>query len=243
MTKTNFLTIKNIGSGSDGNCYLIDDGRTQLLLECGFNFKVIQQALNFKTSKISGCLISHRHGDHIKGLKDLLHRGFNCFISGPERDALCEIDKKYQVYNLRPIEPLKAFKIGSFTVLPFDVMHDTEQPLGYLIESENGSKLLFATDTYYIPYKFAGVTHLLIECNNSLSIMADNVEKGVLAASLKKRIEKSHFSLENLKTFLKDCDLSKLQEVCLIHLSNTNSDEMLFKREIQKTTGQLVKVF
>lgn len=237
------MEIKCIGSGSEGNSYLIDDGHTQLLLECGFSFKTIQRALNFKTSKLAGCLISHRHGDHLKCLGDLLNRGVHCFIGGQERAFLVNQDKRVDKHNFVGIAPLVSFKIGTFTILPFDVMHDTEEPLGYLIQSDNGDKLLFATDTYYIRYKFKGITHLLVECNNSLEIMTENIENGSLNASLKKRIEKSHFSLENLKDFLESCDLSELKEVYLIHLSNLNSDEQHFKREIQKVTGRMVTVF
>lgn len=237
------MQIKCIGSGSEGNSYLIDDGHTQLLLECGFSFKTIQRALDFKTSRLAGCLISHRHGDHLKCLKDLLARGIYCYIGNEERTYLIDQDKRVARNNFVGVAPLVSFKIGTFTILPFDVMHDTEQPLGYLIQSDNGEKLLFATDTYYVPYRFQGITHLLLECNNSLEIMERNIENGSLNAALKERIEKSHFSLENVKEFLESCDLSKLKEVYLIHLSNLNSDEAHFKREIQKVTGRIVTVF
>lgn len=83
---------------------------------------------------------------------------------------------------------------------------------------------------------------MLIECNNSIEILNRNVENGVLNSSLKKRIRKSHFSLENVIDFLNDCDLSRLKETYLIHLSDSNSDEVLFKKSIQKVTGRPVYV-
>lgn len=236
------MKINCIGSGSSGNCYHITDGETELLLECGFNFKKIQQALNYQLKNISACLISHRHNDHIKGLKELLNYGINCYIGEIEKDELMAIDKRYDNFRLKGIQPLEHFKIGTLTILPFDVQHDTGQPLGYLIQSDSGDKLLFATDTYYIKYTFTGLTHMLIECNNSIEILNRNVENGVLNSSLKKRIRKSHFSLENVIDFLNDCDLSRLKETYLIHLSDSNSDEVLFKKSIQKVTGRPVYV-
>lgn len=236
------MDIQCIGSGSSGNCYRISDNQTSLLIECGLRFKTIQKALDFKTTDIKGCLISHQHGDHIKGLKDVLKHGINCYIGELERDDLIAKSEDYDNFRLKGIEPLQIFKIGTFTILPFDVQHDTSQPLGYLIQSDNGEKLLFATDTYYIEYYFTGVTHMLIECNNSIDILHKNAEKSEIAAFVNERVEHSHFSLENLISFLKACDLSRLQEVYLIHLSDSNSDESLFKREIQKVTGRPVYV-
>jgi hypothetical protein len=37
-------------------------------------------------------------------------------------------------------------------------------------------------------------------------------------------------------------DISRLREVCLLHLSDNNSDEKAFKRAIQAITGVLVTV-
>jgi len=55
------IDIKTIGSGSSGNCYLANFNGTQILLECGLPFKVIQKALNFKLSSIEACLVTHEH--------------------------------------------------------------------------------------------------------------------------------------------------------------------------------------
>ena len=53
---------------------------------------------------------------------------------------------------------------------------------------------------------------------------------------------RSHFSLENVKEFLQANDLSKVQEIWLLHLSDGNSDAERFKREIQELTGKVVYI-
>ena len=51
------------------------------------------------------------------------------------------------------ISPRRPRQIGSFTVLPFNVPHDTEiECYGYLIEHEEMGKLLFLTDLEYCKY-------------------------------------------------------------------------------------------
>jgi hypothetical protein len=49
-------------------------------------------------------------------------------------------------------------------------------------------------------------------------------------------------NLQTVKGFLQANDLSRVQEIHLLHLSAANSDGVLFKREIQKTTGKPVTI-
>jgi phosphoribosyl 1,2-cyclic phosphodiesterase len=59
---------------------------------------------------------------------------------------------------------------------------------------------------------------------------------------MKRRLLKTHLSIDNAKDFLRANDLSRVQEIHLIHLSDGNSDEARFKREIQALTGKPVYV-
>lgn len=231
------IEIKALATGSKGNCYYITDGQTPLLLEAGIAFKDIQKRLNFQTSSIAGCLVSHEHKDHCKSVTDVIKNGINCYMSKGTADAL-EINH----HRINYIEAKKQFQLGTWTVLPFDIEHDVADPLGFLLVNDAGDKLLFATDTYYIKYKFNGLTHLMVECNYSLDILNGNIASGRVPKVMKKRLLRSHFSLENFKAFLMANDLSKVQEIHLLHLSDNNSDEKRFKQEIQALTGKLVFV-
>lgn len=231
------IQIQTIASGSKGNAYVISDGHSQLLLECGITFKEIRKALHFNTSNLAGCLVTHEHGDHTKGLKDVLKAGINTYMSAGTKEAV-----ELEHHRIKPVEAHKAFKVGTWLILPFDVEHDVNEPYGFLLINKQGEKLLFATDTFYIKYKFTGLTHLLIECNYSIDILNENIASGRVHKGMKKRLLRSHFSLENVKEFLKANDLSKVQEIHLLHLSNNNSDETRFKKEIQELTGKVVYV-
>ncbi|KAB2335055.1 MBL fold metallo-hydrolase [Bacillus mesophilum] len=229
------IEITSIASGSKGNCYRVTDGHTPLLLECGINYKEIQRAFNFRLSEVAGCLITHEHGDHSKSIREVLKGGMNCYMSSGTAEGL-----KIDHHRINKVNPLKQFQIGTWTILPFDVQHDVSEPFGFLLANEEGEKLLFATDTYYIKYKFEGLTHIMVECNYSRDILVQNIIDGRVPKVMKKRLEQSHFSLENVKEFFKANDLSQVQEIWLLHLSDTNSNEELFKREIQSLTGKLV---
>src|SRR5699024_3485852 len=145
-------------------------------------------------------------------------------------------------HRLKPIRAKESFSIGAWKVLPFDIQHDVNEPLGFLLMNQVGEKLLFATDTYYVRYKFKGLTHIMVECNYSMDILEENIASGSVPKIMRKRLIRSHFSLENVKEFLKANDLSKVQEIHLMHLSNNNSDEKRFKKEIQELTGKAVYI-
>ncbi|MEC2046686.1 MBL fold metallo-hydrolase [Bacillus licheniformis] len=231
------IEIEALSSSSKGNCYRITDGKTPLLLECGISFKQMQKSFQFKMSQFAGCLVSHEHGDHCKAIKEVLKAGIDCYMSPGTAEAIGISHNR-----IKPVPVKQPFKVGSWSIMPFDVQHDVAEPYGYLLANQDGDKLLFATDTYYIRYKFPGLTHIMVECNYSIDILNENIESGRTPAFMKKRLLRSHFSLENVKEFLKANDLRKVQEIWLLHLSDSNSDEQLFKNEIAKLTGRVVHV-
>jgi phosphoribosyl 1,2-cyclic phosphodiesterase len=229
------IAITPLASSSKGNCYHVTDGKTALLLEAGIRYKDIQRALNFQVSSIAGCLISHEHGDHGKSAAEVMKAGIDVYASQGTLDAL-----GLSGHRAKPIKAKQQFQVATWTILPFDVQHDVAEPLGFLLANRTGDKLVFATDTYYIRYRFQGLTHIMVECNYSLRILDENIAAGRVPAVMKKRLLKSHFSLEHVKDFLRANDLSKVQEIWLLHLSDNNSDAALFKREIQELTGKQV---
>ena len=226
------MDIKCFASSSKGNCYIIDDGHTKIMIECGIQFKEIQIALRFRLSSIAGVLVSHSHRDHSRSVKDLIKAGVDVYLS---EAAITELGASG--HRVNEISPKKQFQLGTFTVLPFELNHDVFN-LGFLLANQAGEKLLYATDTYFIRYRFRGLTHIMIEANYSLDILNANVESGSIPKEMKKRVLRSHMSLETAKEFLKANDLSKVEAIFLLHLSDNNSDCERFKREVMELTGK-----
>lgn len=232
------ITIRALASSSKGNAYLITDGQTPILLECGIPWKELQKKLDFKTREIKCCLISHEHQDHCKAIADVMKAGIDVYSSAGTFDAL-QLSDHHRGHAIKAQEQIT---VGTWTILPFETQHDAAEPLGFLLVNQAGDKLLFATDTYYIRYKFHGLTHIMIECNYAADILRGNVDAGLVPEAMKKRLMQSHFSLENVKGFLRANDLSKVKEIHLLHLSDGNSDADRFKRELQRLTGKPVYI-
>jgi len=231
------IEITALASSSQGNCYRITDGVTPILMECGINYREIQKGFNFRMSEVAGCLLTHEHGDHCKSIKDVLKAGIDVYTSNGTVEAL-----GIKHHRIKPVKAKGQFQLGTWTILPFDVQHDVSEPLGFLLVNQAGEKLLFATDTYYIKYCFQGLTHIMVECNYSEKILDENMLSGRTPVVMKKRLMRSHFSLENVKEFLKANDLSKVQEIWLLHLSDSNSNADQFKQEIAELTGKVIYI-
>jgi phosphoribosyl 1,2-cyclic phosphodiesterase len=82
----------------------------------------------------------------------------------------------------------------------------------------------------------------MVEANYCLDILKANIKAGLIPESLKNRLLESHFSLDNVKGFLKANDLSEVRKIVLIHLSDGNSDADRMVREISELTGKDVEV-
>ena len=228
------MDIRVLASGSAGNCYCVSDGSTSLLLECGISVKQIRRGLGFGLTNVAACLVSHEHQDHAKAVADVLRAGVEVYTSPGTIKAL-----GLEHHRLRPVRAKETFKVGTWTVRAFETQHDAQEPLGFLLHSRaSNERLLYATDTYYIRYKFPGLTHIMVECNYAADILEANVKRGSVPEVLKKRLLTSHFSLENVKEFLKANDLSQVREIWLLHLSDGNSDEERFKQEVMQLTGK-----
>ncbi|WP_235011070.1 MBL fold metallo-hydrolase [Listeria monocytogenes] len=231
------MEIKTIASGSTGNAYVISSGRSQLLIECGINFDKIRKALNFDLSDVNGCLISHEHGDHVAGVKKMLRTSnIEIYASAGTLSALNVPDSRQFILKEKSVQ-----NIGEWIILPFQTEHDAKEPLGFMIQ-HNNERLLFITDSYFVRYKFNNIHYLMIECNYSADILEENVINKVIHPVQKKRVLQSHFSLENVKEFLRANDLSQLREIHLLHISDSNGDPERFKNEIQALTGVPVYV-
>ena len=229
------MKLITIASGSKGNCYLLETDSGSLLIEAGIPINKLKRALNYDFSNIQGCLVTHEHGDHAKSIEDIAKLGIDVYASEGTLQALNCIGHRFI-----PITSKKSKVIGDFEVLPFNTEHDAAEPLGFLIKYQN-NKLLFATDTFYLRYKFLGLTHIAIECNYIRTVMEDMLRQGLVDINRVARTMKSHMSLEHLIDFLKANDLNNVQELYLLHLSDDNSNIGIIKNEIRKVyNGSLI---
>lgn len=232
------MKLKILGSSSAGNCYLFDNGKETLMVECGVSMKRVVQANDFDITRIAGCLVSHEHGDHARYVAKVMEKRITLFMSDGTAEAL-RLPHNTQVKRM---EALRTTKIGNFRVIPFNVKHDAAEPFGFLIHHPEMGTTLFATDTYYLAHTFSGLDNILIECNYDINILDRNIATGAVPAALRNRTVRSHMSIETCLEALAANDLSKVSSIVLIHLSASNSNAADFQRKVEQATGKKVIV-
>lgn len=227
------MTFTSLASSSHGNCYVVSDGETAILLECGISFRRIKKGLGFDLSAIRGCLVSHEHKDHSKSVMDMIKSGVEVFASeGTARALDCAL--------ITPVEEGVQFQAGSFEVKPFRTWHDAKEPLGFLVYSRrDGERLAFATDTVNLGHTFPHVNLLALEANYDAAILA-RCER--MPEKVRERVTRSHMEISTLCRYLDTLDLSACRTLYLLHLSNAASNEGNFVNRVRRVVPKHVQV-
>lgn len=235
------MIITSIASGSRGNCYHLRHGNTSLLIEAGVSPKSVNNR-GIKLSDCSGLLISHEHYDHSKYASIISNQyDVTVYASKGTFDVIDGVNNN--IPNKVVIKRFEAFSIGCFSILPFDVDHDANEPLGFVITTtDTFERLVFFTDTCRMRYLFSHVKYLMAECNYVNEILSNAVAIGSIGKRAASRIRYSHMGLDELVDFIGELDKSELSIIYALHLSDRHSDEGLIKRTLQAAAGCAVYV-
>ncbi len=221
-----------MGSGSSGNCTLVDTGKTRLLVDAGFGMRSLRRRVRdagLSLNRLDGVLISHGHRDHV-GDATAIANHFNCPVfssEGTRREAsdLREFDR------VETFQPLSSFQVGDLCCLPFPVSHDAGEPVGFRL-SWQGIHGTVVTDigelTEAAAVHFGGCDWLVVESNHD----EEMVKLGPYPWHLKKRILGSdgHLSNQSLAVFLSDRFDGRARHIFLAHLSrNNNHPDLAFE--------------
>ena len=220
------MILSVFASGSTGNCALLSEGDTHLLLDDGISLRRLRAALALRgltPEKLSGVLITHEHKDHISGLPMLTkHCGVPLFaprtVANHIRWSAAGVDG-----YIREISPGTPFTAGAFTVTAFPTCHDTDQSVGYRIEGSIPFAL--CTDTGCVTTEMlaalSGCEAALIEANHDV----DMLRAGPYPYYLKRRILSERGHLSNADSAVLCCELAEkgLRTLVLGHLSRENN--------------------
>lgn len=226
------LTV--IGSGSAGNCYVLEARDSALILECGLPPERVFQSTSVMPSKVAGCLVSHEHGDHAGYAKRYAALGMTIFAS---MGTLSALGMTRDGSRARSIANMGIMHIGEFQVSAFELIHDAAEPFGFVISHPECGKILFVTDTRFVPFNFRRMRldHIMVEANYSDSILDDNVLAEKITLDRADRVRQTHMSLRSACELVEANDNPNLKTVTLLHLSGGNSDAKEFARQVAKS--------
>ena len=235
------ITVEVLGSSSKGNCYRLLSGGRSLLLECGLPWKEIMKGLNFQTTALDGCLVTHHHKDHARSAADVMRAGVDLYATGAAFEAMAIPGGPH--HRFKPLIYRHTVTVGEWwRVMAFEAHHDAPGTAGFWIEDKDGDKLVFLTDSAFSYYTFPGTGVYMVEANFSEKILQRNVDDGLIDAYLARRVTENHMSIERVVVMFTEADLSQCRHIHLLHGSDGNSDSALFKKIVEETTGVPVTV-
>lgn len=222
----NNMLLKCNGSSSSGNGYALIEDDEILLLECGVPAKEMLKSIDYQTSKVVGCLLTHEHSDHSKCIKQYMQYGIKVYTSNEVHTGISTIYGE----NTRCMNRMRKERIGSLTVTPFRVHHNDTECDGFFIETKSKERILFITDAEYCPYNFSkmGINHAMIECNYSNDYINKIDDCGNMDHVLH-----GHMELETCKRLIRSINSCDLRSVGLLHLSLSNGNPVRFSEEIE----------
>ena len=232
------MIFQSLASSSEGNAYLLSDGMTQILLECGLSHKKLQQACGFKLTGLHAVLVSHEHKDHCKCVEKLLSSAIPVYLSQGTARAL---ELKEELLDMATeMVAEEQFTVGTIDIMPFSTFHDAQEPLGFVLRSQvDGDVFAFATDTVNLPYNFPEVNILALEANFQQDIL-DRSDR--MPEKTKKRVSNTHMEIDKLCECLGRMDLRACRELWLLHLSTAMSHEGQFIHKVQRSVPPWVVV-
>lgn len=236
------MILTTFASGSTGNCALVSSPGGNILIDAGISMKRIRENLSrsgLTPERLGGVLVTHEHTDHISGLA-MLTKYHAVPVYAPQILAanLCRAVPGLE-RCLHIFEVGKPFNLGGLSVTAFHTSHDTDESVGYRLES-GGCALGFATDmgcvTDEAESALLGCGAVLIEANHDRDMLVN----GPYPPYLKYRIlsPRGHLSNADCARLAVKLVGAGTKYIVLGHLSRENNTPELAYNTVRAALGE-----
>lgn len=224
-----------IASGSKGNSFLLQDGQTTVMIDCGSTKKYLFGALDqlhVTTEDLDGLVITHDHSDHVSQIRHFRDVSIYAPVEIPDMDVFL-------------VRAMQKFTIGSLEFTPVPLSHDALNTTGYVIQ--NGQeKLVYITDTGYVNERYMpllkGADYIVMESNHDVDMLMHTRRPQYL----KQRIcgDEGHLNNEDCAEVLNRIITENTKMIILAHISqqaNTREKALEITRNtiLQEHEGNL----
>ena len=203
--------LECLGTGSKGNCYIVKADGSCFLLDAGIPKKIIDKHINF--NDVNLIFISHEHKDHSLSMNKLDLRGVKILDGITNQEVI-----KNQI---------NAKNGGLLRVWQIPIHHGSTNNNALVVKTDEEC-VLYATDFNICDYDLSDFkfTRVIVECNYIDKLLPQDMDFKT------RRQINTHMGLNGLMIFLDKLDLSKCQELDLIHMSQGYGDSVLMGAKI-----------
>ncbi len=216
--------VSALASGSKGNSIFIDGPDGSLIVDAGLSAREIMRRLahvGAAPDRLSGILVTHDHSDHLRGVRVLAKR-LGLTVYGTAKTLMAA--GLHDSTSVKVVKSGEDFLAAGFTIRPFSLPHDAQDPVGYLL-ARDGVKIGIATDlgcaTALVRRRLTGCDLLVLESNYDDGMLLEGPYPWFLKQRIRSR--KGHLSNEASSRILSELLHPGLQRVILAHLSEVNN--------------------
>jgi phosphoribosyl 1,2-cyclic phosphodiesterase len=219
------ISVQSLGSGSSGNAFIVTTDDGCLLIDCGVGIRNLARDLRergFALSDIDTICVTHEHSDHIRTLPKVVRHDTTIFAT----DGTAIRSAVSRDTHIRAIGDTPQ-RVGDITVWPLPVLHDAQEPCGFMLELPDSSRVTMLTDLgswHDSLVEYVRASNLIIlEANHDEEML----RTGPYPQYLKKRVASNVGHLSN-----RHCGIALGQalkttthepEIWLAHLSEHNN--------------------
>ena len=243
------MHVTILGSGSAGNCALVETRRTRLLIDGGLSARQMVSRLaqcGVNPIEIDGILLTHEHGDHAGGLNVWCKQFDTPIYANSQTSEILRRDSPTLRKDWRVFVTGSDFEIKDIAIQTFTVPHDAVDPVGFVLHHANHA-LGFLTDlgfaTKLVYERVRAVQTLVIETNHCEKLLQNDTKR---PWSVKQRIMSRHGHLSNAAAATVVAELlgANLQRAVLGHLSrDCNSPELAVTAVRERAVEAALEVF
>lgn len=224
-----------LGSGSGGNSAVVECGGVRLMIDAGLSAKQLTLRLGqlgIDPASLNGILLTHEHGDHVRGLKVFLKQNpLPVFATTQTSHVVREMGIDGGTW--KTFETGQTFAIGGSMVRSFSIQHDAIDPVGFVIAT-SARRLGFVSDAGHVTRSMTdslrGLNGLFVEANYDDGLLEADTKR---PWSIKQRISSrhGHLSNEQVAGLIRDIAHADLGRVVLGHLSSDcNTPDLILAR-------------
>lgn len=236
-----------LGSGSGGNACLVRNEETSILIDAGFSGAEIRKRMELvghHPDELEACLITHEHGDHIKGASILSKRHKVHLLMHPatKRAGRRKLNGNERI---RHFEMNEVMQLGTLKVTSVPTLHDSASSTGFLIQSGEASfgyltDLGAVTEDNFLMLRTADF--MVMEANHDRDMLWDGPYPPHLKARVDSRV--GHLSNADSAEFIAMLtELGQLKGVMLAHLSEKNNTPEKALEAVRKRVQKPIDIY
>jgi phosphoribosyl 1,2-cyclic phosphodiesterase len=217
-----------LGSGSKANSYLFEHDEGAFVIDNGFplkDFKKRAAQAGLDHRKVNTVLLTHTHGDHIRGLESLL-ASTGALLVHRRGIRIEAVLRKLKHVPAMLVDANTSYDVAGVAFYPFDLSHDAPHATSYHFKA-GGTRFTLITDTGR-----TDATMLKLAARSDVLFLEANycphlLEHGPYPPVLRDRVagDRGHLSNHQAADFLNQlADRGEgPSKVYLVHLSENNN--------------------